>query len=127
MKDIKGEARKKVLLDLKKKMSGSQAEYLKKGMSESMPPVKKVSVMADSEEGLEEGLEKAKEIVSKKDGMMDMVKKALGDKADMMEESEEESEEEGQEEMDLESVDSLEEIEALMKALEEKKKALMMK
>jgi spore cortex formation protein SpoVR/YcgB (stage V sporulation) len=108
--DMYANARKQVLLGLKKKVAGSQAE----GLKESLKAPMKVSVMADSEEGLKKGLEKAEEVLDSKEAMMEKLKDALSKEA-------KESEEE---EVDLEEVESEDEIDALMAQLEAKKKAL---
>jgi hypothetical protein len=118
--DMLANAKKQVLMGLKKKIADSQVGHIKKGMMEA--PMK-VSVMADSEEGLKEGLEKAEEVLDSKEAMMAKLKKAL--KKDAEEGEEEEGEEEVEsEEMDLEEVESEEEIDALIAQLEAKKKAL---
>ena len=104
-------AKMKALKDLKDTMSKSMGSGLMAGM-------KKVTVAAPDQEGIEKGLDKAKEIV--KD-------------APEMESPEEESDEEMSESPEMEVEEALEkiedpsEIDKLMKMLEEKKKLLAAK
>lgn len=62
MEEMKSKAKRKMLEALKKEMMDMDHE----GMSEKM----KVSVMSDSPEGLEEGLDKAKDLLKKRAEMM---------------------------------------------------------
>lgn len=89
-------SKKEMLMQLMKEMDGMMAEPMKN--------MKKVTVASPDKEGLEEGLDKAKEILSDKNEEM----------PDMEEESEDENE-------DM----SLEEIEDQIKKLEELKKNKM--
>lgn len=118
-KPIKNEHEKKakmgVLEDLKRAMSDHQGEGLKK--------IKKVSVVSDSQEGLEKGLKKAEDIVGEH-SMSDMV--AEGE--EVPEESEESAEAEspiGEKSQSLKdmmaSMDDSQ-LEELMKAIEDKKR-----
>lgn len=61
--DKKMEAKLKLLKDLKKEMLGEM-------FGDKMEGLKKVTVASDSEEGLEEGLDKAQEIMKKRMDMM---------------------------------------------------------
>lgn len=95
-----------VLKALKQVASEMMAEAMNEKLkpSEDMESMKKVSVMAKDEEGLEEGLEKAKEIVEGMEGSEMMADKSEDD-------SEEESEDE-EAQMMAESSD-LEKLKAL--------------
>lgn len=77
-------------------------------MADDMKSMKKVTVAAPDAEGLKEGLEKAEDVVEQMPGM---------------EESEDMEEMSDEEEMEM--PESLEEIDAMMKKLAEKKAALM--
>lgn len=100
-------AKLKALKSLREEMGASEKDGLSKAMS-----MKKVSVMAPDKEKLEEGLDKAKELVEE---MPEEMSPAHAEAEEMMEE-------EGDEE-DM----SLEDIEELMKELEAKKAALLRK
>lgn len=76
-------------------------------MADDMKSMKKVTVAAPDAEGLKEGLEKAEDVVEQMPGM----------------EESEDMEEMADEEMEM--PESLEEIDAMMKKLAEKKAALM--
>jgi len=64
MKDMKKKAKMMLLKDLSKEMRGMMGDGYAEGM-------KKVTVASDSDEGLEEGLKKAGEIVEDSDEMID--------------------------------------------------------
>jgi hypothetical protein len=66
--DKKMMAKSKMLRELKKAMM----EELGAPLGEKMKDMKKVTVASDSEEGLEEGLSKAQQILQKKSEMEDM-------------------------------------------------------
>lgn len=106
---MKRQAKMDVLKEIRKIASRAMQDDMKDG------GLKKVSVMSDSSEGLEAGLEKAK-------GMLEDPSKLM----DAMHEAEESPEMEDMEESE-ESEDSPESIEAQIKALEEKKAKLMKK
>lgn len=95
------DARSKALQHFRKEKRSSRDSF-------ELPKMKKVSVMADSEKGLEEGLEKAQEIIENP--------KAI---SDMMEESEEQEESGEMEESDLSSM-SQEELIEMIKELKSK-------
>jgi hypothetical protein len=82
------EIKRKALMDLKSALKEDDAKELgpKLGLK------KKVVVAADSEKGLEEGLDKAKEIMKKRMGD----KMPMMDDAEMLADSDEEMEEEGE-------------------------------
>lgn len=109
MMDMKGKAKIDVLKKIRDIASSCMADDMKaKGL-------KKVSVAADSTEGLEAGLDKAKELLEKKDGepsMADHMAEMMG------------SEESSEEEYPAEE-ESLSDIEAKIKELEDKKAKLM--
>lgn len=105
MKDIDLKAKKNALQGLFSELDDVMKDKL---MSKD---VKKVSVMSDSKEGLEQGLEKAKEIVEAKPEM-------IAPESEEMEEEQEISED-----MPM----SEEEIDAKIQALMEKKKSLQAK
>lgn len=65
LSDDESSAQLSVLKDLKGQMKGMAGDKLKGGL-------KKVSVMSDSPQGLQEGLDKAQEVVSEPEEMMDM-------------------------------------------------------
>lgn len=102
-------AKMAVLKELKDVMSGE--------MGKDLSGMKKVSVMSNDEEGLKKGLEKAQELVDKQPDML----------SSEDESSEEEMPEDSSHEMKEMLPDNLEEIEALMKMLEDKKNSLMNK
>lgn len=81
-------------------------------MADDMKSMKKVTVAAPDQEGLEAGLEKAKEVVESEEGPMH----------EMSEESEEET---SDVDAMVEQCESPEEIDQLMQKLAEKKAALM--
>lgn len=89
-------------LKAKKEMLNHLSGMMKDHMSEGL---KKVTVASDSEEGLKKGLEKAEEIIEKKE-------------MPSMEESEEMSDDDSEEEM------SEDEIEQMIQMLQAKKEAL---
>lgn len=98
--------------NMMKELSG----LLGKDMAGDMGSLKKVTVASDSKEGLEAGLEKAKDVIEKKPDMGDMLE-GLNDKhkdPDSIEESDESPEEESSES------ESEESIEDEIKKLEEK-------
>lgn len=109
--DSKSSKAKKEMLD---HLSGLMKDHMSSGL-------KKVTVASDSPEGLEKGLEKAKEIVEKKevpdmeDEAEDMSEEDSGEKIPFSDDSEEESQDE---EM------SAEEIDEMIKQLQEKKAKL---
>ena len=117
MKQMKKQAK----IDAIKAMRSIASDAMKGPLKDKIEGMKKVTVAADSSEGLKKGLEKAKELTDKMpEEMMDMSE-------DMEDESEEsESEESPKEEMDeiLEKCESPEEIDALIKKLEAKKAML---
>jgi len=84
--------------------------------------IKKVSVAAGSAKGLEEGLEKAKELIKNPEDLMGHMGHMGG-----MDEEMGESEDESYEEEASEEEESPESIEAQIKALEEKKAKMMKK
>ena len=100
--DKKKEAKMEMLKTLSKEMR----EMMGEGYGEKL---KKVTVASDSEEGLEEGLDKAKEIMKAK-GLL----KDDEDSEDEMEEYDEESEDEMEEDEDEKKL-------ALMEALKKRK------
>lgn len=103
------EAKKSMLMELMKHMDGMMVEPIK--------GLKKVTVASQDEEGLKEGLDKAKEMVSDKENAPAVLKP---DHSSMDDESEEdESEEESSEDEEM----SLDDIEEQIKKLEELKKA----
>lgn len=88
-------------------------EQAKKAMGEKLSGIKKVSVMADDKEGLEEGLEKAKELLE-------------GEESEESEESSEDEKEESAEEQVMEAEEGSEmHPEMAMDAIEEKIAKLM--
>jgi len=92
MKDL--ELKKEMLKMLKgdmKEMMGEEKEDLFKDLMKDKEGMQKVTVMAEDEEGLEEGLDKAQEILKAKYGEMDM--------ESPMEEAEEMMEDEMEDEM----------------------------
>lgn len=105
--------------DAKKLSSGeleaklNAANEMHKWASEEMgngleKKLKKVTVASDSEEGLEEGLEKAKEIVEEKPDMMDAEKSeedAVHEAGESVEDEMMEHSEDGMEEMSEEEID----------------------
>jgi len=110
--DMKRQAKMDVLKHIRKIASDAMKDDIK-GVG-----LKKVSVAADSTKGLEEGLEKAKELLENPEEMMDMGQES------------EESDEMDQDEMDEAVEDSMEsedDLEAQIKALQEKKAKLMKK
>jgi len=72
-REMKDEAKKRMLQHLKKMMS----DGMHSGMEEGM---KKVTIMSDSEDGLERGIDKAKEIMEKRESMMDDEYEEMEDK-----------------------------------------------
>lgn len=113
MSETEKKAKKSVLSDMIKEMSGMMAEPLRS--------MKKVTVAAKDDAGLKKGLEKAEEILESKEEMSDAPCEECGEMHEHsheMEDSEEESEEQPSEQ-------SLEEIEAEIKKLEELKRKKM--
>lgn len=70
MSDDAKKAKMEVIMELMEMAKEMMAEGVHKGMSEMKAPkgVKEVSVMAPDQEGLEEGLDMAKEIVESEEG-----------------------------------------------------------
>jgi hypothetical protein len=117
MKDLKDILGKKAKLDpMEKDAKLAAIKGMRKMagdmMADDMKSMKKVTVAAPDQEGLEAGLEKAKEVVESEEGPMH----------EMSESSDEDSSE-----MDsmIEQCESPEEIDQLMAKLAEKKAALM--
>lgn len=65
--EMKSKAKKEALKKMKDKYKSDRMEKMMPDMEE----MKKVTVMSDSEEGLEEGLSKAQQIMKMKEGMKD--------------------------------------------------------
>lgn len=131
-KDIKQEAKRKALEAISSKARSEMGDKVKADM-ESMP-MKKISVMAPDQASLEKGLEVAKKLSPKMEDiekhLPDMEEEEPEDMDEEAEESLEDSEEPSSEHEDKEEtelVDMLsteEEIDKVMKMLEEKKKSL---
>jgi len=117
--DMKRQAKMDVLKHIRKIASDAMKDDIK-GVG-----LKKVSVAADSTKGLEEGLDKAKELLANPEEMMDH-EGHMGHMGGMDEEMGE-SEDESYEEEASEEESSPESIDAQIKALEEKKAKLMKK
>lgn len=116
-------AKKGVLSDIMKEMSGMMAEPMK--------GLKKVTVAAKDQEGLEKGLEKAKELIKGEEPCPECEKMMEGscpkcsemsEESDEEESSEEPSEEKSEESMGDEEHQSIEELEQQIKKLEELKR-----
>jgi len=112
-------AKMKALKELRSAMSGMDGEGIGKAMS-----MKKVTVAAPDDAKLKEGLDKAKEIVDAKPE--EMVEDEM-DESPEMEASESPEEENKEQEEILAEMGSPEEIDQLMKKLEEKKAQLLKK
>jgi len=112
-------AKMKALKELRSAMSGMDGEGIGKAMS-----MKKVTVAAPDDAKLKEGLDKAKEIVDAKPE--EMMEDEM-DESPEMEASESPEEENKEEDQILAEVNSPEEIDQLMKKLEEKKAQLLKK
>jgi hypothetical protein len=108
---MKKEAKLNVLKDLRGAAVDSMRDNLAHGL-------KKVSVMSDDKEGLKEGLDKAKELLE------EVPDKSPADMEEAEERHEEDMEDESEEAEEPEDVDA---IEAKIKALMEKKQALLEK
>lgn len=106
---VHGKAKSGILQGLIDDMMGADSDKVK--------GLKKVTVAASSPEGLEEGLEKAKDIVAEPESEDEEL-------AESDEHEAEESEDEELAEHAIESVDTPEEIEDLIKLLEEKLKKI---
>jgi len=81
------------------------SDEMRKMMGEGYEGIKKVTVASDSEEGLEEGLDKAKEILKKKLGSEDMMEEESMSESDdeeleVSEEDRDEMEDEAEDLMD---------------------------
>lgn len=85
---IKGmnEAKRKVLEELKKQMMSEDDMGLKDMLGSK---VKKVTVVADSDEGLQKGLSKAQQIAAKRKEMLGEESEKEGGESEEMEDSEE--------------------------------------
>ena len=112
-------AKMKALKELRSAMSGMDGEGIGKAMS-----MKKVTVAAPDDAKLKEGLDKAKEIVDAKPE--EMMEDEM-DESPEMEASESPEGENKEEDQILAEVNSPEEIDQLMKKLEEKKAQLLKK
>jgi hypothetical protein len=115
--DMKQQAKMKMLQDLKKMATGMMGEDLKG----KMDGMKKVSVMANDKDGLEKGLDKAKEMMH---GMPEMDKMAHEEASDTGSEDmetdhlENEDEEMGEEECSPEELQmKIKELQAKLDAL----------
>jgi hypothetical protein len=116
--NLKNKAMLEVLKEIRDMASGLMQDDIKsKGL-------KKVSVAADSKEGLEEGLDKAKEMLGKHDLMSALSDSDAERAEEEMEDPEEEASETPEEEDAEETPDSIEEQ---IKALQDKKHKLMLK
>jgi len=130
MKEMMAKKKGKEMSDAEKKAKLGVLGHMKKmaedAMTDNLHGMKKVSVASDSKEGLEEGLEKAKEIISSKE-QDEMVEDAedgnqVGD--DLMaggwdrEEAEEDSEDEEMSSEELER--KLQKLMAMKKKMSEK-------
>lgn len=99
MSDDAKKAKMEVIMELMEMAKEMMAEGVHKGMSEMKAPkgVKEVSVMAPDQEGLEEGLDMAKEIVESEEGpeheTLEDVAEMVADDAPSMVESEDDEEE----------------------------------
>ena len=109
MKDMKKKAKMMLLKDLSKEMRGMMGDGYAEGM-------KKVTVASDSDEGLEEGLKKAGEIVEDSDEMIDEDSIEAFSDDDSSEEYMDEEEYEEEPEMDKNSI--LKKIRMLQEQLE---------
>lgn len=121
MSEMEKKAKKGVLSDIMKEMSGMMAEPMK--------GLKKVTVAAKDQEGLEKGLDKAKEMLQgeEEESCPECEKMLEGScpecsKSDEEESSEEPSEEMSEESMGEEEHQSIEELEKQIKKLEELKR-----
>ena len=116
MSETEKKAKKSVLSDMIKEMSGMMAEPLRS--------MKKVTVAAKDDAGLKKGLEKAEEILESKKEMMESPCEECGEMHEHSHEMSDESEEES-EEQPMEEEQSLEDIEQEIKKLEELKRKKM--
>jgi len=116
MSETEKKAKKSVLSDMIKEMSGMMAEPLRS--------MKKVTVAAKDDAGLKKGLEKAEEILESKEEMSDAPCEECGEMHEHSHEMSDESEEES-EEQPMEEEQSLEDIEQEIKKLEELKRKKM--
>lgn len=120
--DLKTKAKKTMLEQLKKMMSDEMHSPISESIKNK--DMKKVTVMSDSEDGLEEGLEKAKEIMEKKDMMEDKgMEEDEGVTEDEISEDLEKNSEYEEESMDSEEDDE-EAILAKMESLKRKLNSL---
>lgn len=101
-------------MEAKAAMAKELSDVLSGDLADGIKGMKKVTVASDSDEGLEEGLEKAKEVLESKEDM-----------EDESEESENSEDSEDSEEMDAES--EMEDVESEISKLEEQIKALKSK
>jgi hypothetical protein len=106
---MKSRAKSEMLKELSKTMSDDQNSPLKDIMGKKM---QKVTVMSDSNKGLEKGLSKAEQILKKKESMMPDMEESE-DESEM-----EDTEEEGEDNLpqDKEAIESM--IAMLQKKLE---------
>ena len=118
--DMKSQAKMKMLQDLKKMATEMMGHDLKG----KMDGMKKVSVMANDKEGLEKGLDKAKELMH---GMPEMDKMAHEEDADAGSEDVETGHSEQEEEMNEPEDNSAEELEERIKELQAKLASMKMK
>ncbi len=96
-------------MEAKAAMAKELSDLLGSDLAEGVKGLKKVTVASDSEEGLEEGLEKAREVLGSED-------------EESMEDSESESEEMESEEDMSEVEDEIAKLEEQIKQLKKKKK-----
>lgn len=101
-------------------MAKELSDLLGSDLADEVKGVKKVTVASDSEEGLEEGLEKAQEVLKSK-SMKDESDEMEDESEEMEDESEEESEEDESEESE-EMADVEDEIAKLEKQIAQLKK-----
>lgn len=111
---MKKEAKMSVLKELRKMASEMMGGDFKKGMDEHMAGMQKVSVAAPDKEGLKKGLDKAEELLDKKEDMHMMPDGEMMDDEEMDEYSDEEC-------------DTPEEVDAKIAKLEELKKKMLAK
>lgn len=92
MKDLM-DAKRTILKELKKQMSKDDSMGLDKILPSKL---KKVTVMADSKKGLEEGLTKAQEILKKRLASKGLEEKEMEDESEDSEDMEDEMEDESE-------------------------------
>lgn len=109
-------------IEAAKEMRNLASSMMKDGLGGKMKALKEVKVAADSSEGLKKGLEKAKELVEKKEDLLPEDESPEMESAEAEEEGEY-PEEEYSEVLDM--CDSPEKIDKLIAKLEEKKAELL--